>query len=383
MIESRFAGIVRNGVDVLIEGDFSTLRHKRIGLVTNHSGLTLAGERTIDVLAARDDLYLDKLFAPEHGLGGRRDERVEDGIDEASGLPMFSLFNQAQRYRPSAQQLHGLDVVLYDIQDIGCRFYTYLSTLGYVLEACAENGVAVYVLDRPNPIGGLNVEGPSSDAALESFVAYHPMPLRHGMTVGEMARLFNRERRINADLRVVTMAGWQRQFWHPDTGQRWVDPSPNIRDVTAAALFPGVGLLECTNVSVGRGTDRPFHVFGAPWIQADALAARLAERDLPALSFEPITFLPDDSRHKCHGQVCEGVRFVVEDVHELEPARLGLALIESLRDLYPTTWEYKQLESLLLRPDLLEAIEDGSSELDDLWQPDPDFFEARAAALLY
>ncbi|MBC5823231.1 MAG: DUF1343 domain-containing protein [Candidatus Eremiobacteraeota bacterium] len=376
-------GIVRNGIDVLIAGNFSTLRHKRLGLVTNHTGLTSDGRRTIDVLRQRDDLYLDRLFAPEHGLSGLHDERVADGVDEASGLVVHSLFNARADYRPTAEQLHGLDVILYDIQDIGCRFYTYLSTLGYLLEASAENGVAVYVLDRPNPIDGLDVEGPCSDPEVRSFIGFHSIPLRHGMTVGEMARLFNVERRINADLRVVTMAGWERHFLHGDTGQRWVNPSPNIRDVTAAGLFPGVGLLECTNVSVGRGTPSPFHVFGAPWIDGDRLAGALAEYGLPALRFEAVTFVPDDFRHMCHGQTCHGVRFIVDDLLMLESARLGLALIQSLRSLYPTEWEFVKLDSLLLRPDLMDAIEDRSPDLDDLWEPDPEFFEARASALLY
>lgn len=375
------AFVVRNGIDVLVQDRFSTLRGRRLALVTNHTGLTVDGRRTIDVLRDNDDVVLDKIFSPEHGLDGRRDDRVEDAFDEATGLIVHSLYGGS--YKPTPQQLHDVDVVLFDLADVGCRFYTYISTLGYVLEACAENDVSVYVLDRPNPINGLDVEGPCSDASCESFVAYHSLPPRHGLTIGEMARFLNRERGIDADLRIVTMGGWQRAYWHEHTGQRWVNPSPNIRDQVAAALYPGVGLVEGTNVSVGRGTDRPFHVFGAPWIDGKRLVAALEAENLPGLRFRPASFVPSNTPHRYCGERCEGVEFDVTDLQALSPTALGLSLIRILRAQYPAAWEYRLMEKLLARPDLLEAIEDQADELEDLWRPDPEFFEARAKALLY
>src|SRR5215469_3993566 len=233
--ESEALPAVRNGIDVLEDDEFRVLRNQRVGIVTNHSGVTLDGRRSIDALAENEDVFLAAIFTPEHGLAGTADDgaAVKDGIDALTSLPVFSLFGD--RDRPSADQLHGLDAVLYDIQDVGCRFYTYIATLGYVLEACAENGIRVYVLDRPNPLGGNEIEGPSSDPSSESMTNYHPLPLRYGMTIGELARLFNIEREIGANLRVVTMAGWRRDFWQDQTGQQWIDPSPNIRDLDAAA----------------------------------------------------------------------------------------------------------------------------------------------------
>jgi uncharacterized protein YbbC (DUF1343 family) len=374
-------GPVRNGIDVLAAADFDVLQNRRLALVTNHTGRLLNGMRTVDALVANPDLQLDVLFSPEHGLDGTHDDRFGDSTDETTGLPVFSLYGE--RVMPSAEQLQDIDVLLYDIQDVGARFYSYISTLGYAIEACAENHVEMFVLDRPNPIGGFDVEGPSSDADCESFTAYHSLPLRHGMTVGELSRLFNVERGIGADLRVVTMAGWQRSYWFDNCGQTWINPSPNIRDLQAAALYPGLGLLEGTNVSVGRGTPEPFHVFGAPWMDGARLAASLGNCDLPGLRCEPVEFTPSDTRHPHGGVRCHGVRFVVSEMQSVLPSELALSLIRELRDLHPSEWHYRDLESLLARPDLLDAIEDGSHELDDLWEPDPEFFDARAKAMLY
>jgi uncharacterized protein YbbC (DUF1343 family) len=379
--DSASFGPVRNGIDVLAAGEFDVLRNRRVAVVTNQTGRLLDGTRTIDALFVSPDVQLDVLFSPEHGLDGAHEGTVGDSIDEATGLPVYSLFGE--RVMPSAEQLTDIDVLLFDLQDVGARFYTYVSTLGYTLEACAENHVEMYVLDRPNPIGGFDVEGPSSDAASESFTAYHPLPLRHGMTIGELSRLLNVERGIGADLRVVTMAGWQRSYWFDNCGQTWINPSPNIRDLPAAALYPGLGLLEGTNVSVGRGTPEPFHIFGAPWMDGTRLAEALTKLELPGLTCEPYEFTPDGEHHPHHGQRCHGVRFVLGELQLVLPSELALALIRELRVLHPAEWRYRDLDALLARPDLLDAIEDGSSELDDLWEPDPEFFEARARALLY
>lgn len=370
--------VVRNGIDVLAAEDFAPVRYHKLALVTNHTGLTVDGRRSIDVLLEREDLQLKAIFAPEHGISGVETGEVPDGKDPTTGIPVYSLYGP--RSAPTSEQLADVETVLFDIQDVGCRFYTYITTLGYVLEACAKNDVRIYVLDRPNPIGGLDVEGPSSDPACESLVAYHPLPLRHGMTLGELARLFNRERDINADLRVVTMAGWQRQYWFEHTGQRWVNPSPNIRSPVAAALYPGVGLLENTNLSVGRGTDAPFEILGAPWIDGHGLAAALAAVELAGLKVEAGSFVPEE--HPFAGQQCRGVRFGITNLSEFSPADLALALVQTLRANYPEAWEFKKLDRLLARPDLLDAIEDQAEELVDLWRPDPEFFDIRARYLL-
>ncbi len=360
---------------------FAVLRDQRVAIVANQSSVSLDGERSIDLLAQRRDVFLTKIFSPEHGLQGTADTRVGDSRDERTGLAVHSLYGET--FKPTAEHMYGLDAVLYDLQDAGCRFYTYTTTLGWLMEACAVHTVALYVLDRPNPIGGLDVEGPCSDDEHESLVAYHELPLRHGMTMGELALLFNEERGINADLHVITMGGWARNYWFSDTDQRWINPSPNIRDETAALLYPGVGLIEGTNVSVGRGTPQPFRVFGAPWIDGNSLSAHLNKLELPGLRTQPVRFTPLDPIHRYHTQECQGVHFVVENRQEFSPAALGLALIQTLRSLYPQMWEYRLLDRLLGRTDLLEAIEDQSPELADLWEPDPDFFEARARALLY
>jgi uncharacterized protein YbbC (DUF1343 family) len=374
-------GPVRNGIDVLAAAEFDVLRNRRVAIVTNHTGRLLDGTRTVDALVAEPEVHVDVIFSPEHGFEGLRENAVGDSVDEVTGVPIFSLFGD--RVMPSPEQLTDIDVVLFDIQDVGARFYSYISTLGYTLEACAENRVEIYVLDRPNPIGGFDVEGPSSDAACESFTAYHSLPLRHGMTIGELSRLFNVEREIGANLRVVTMAGWQRSYWFDNCGQTWIAPSPNIRDLQAAALYPGLGLLEGTNVSVGRGTPEPFHVFGAPWMDGTRLAEALTKLELPGLVCEPFEFTPDGVGYPHHGQRCHGVRFRIGEKQSVLPSELALALIRELRVLHPVEWRYSDLASLLARPDLLDAIEDGSAELDDLWEPDPEFFEARARAMLY
>ena len=323
-------GPVRNGIDCMIADEFYALRNMGVGLVTNHSGVTLDGRTTIDALLESDQLHLVKIFTPEHGLTGdvADGEPIPDSVDAASGVPVVSLFGE--RDRPDDEDLEGLDVVLFDIQDVGCRFYTYIATLGYVLEACAANRVRVLVLDRPNPVNGSDVEGPSSDAAHESFTNYHPLPLRYGMTMGELARLFNSEREIGADLRVATMAGWQRDLWQDQTGQQWVNPSPNIRDLSAAALYPAIGLLEGTNLSVGRGTSEPFHIIGAPWIDGQALAGRLEAAQLPAMRYEAVEFTPAERRHPHAGQKCGGVRVLIEEHADAVPTALGVELVRAL-----------------------------------------------------
>ena len=348
------------GVDVLIRDRFKALGGSRVGLVTNHTGLTRDGQATIDVLHESPAVSLEALFGPEHGLRGEVDEDVADGQDDRTGLPVWSLFGA--RTRPTAEQLAGLDTLVFDIQDIGCRFYTYLSTLGHVLEAASEHGLRVVVLDRPNPIGGLAAEGPLADGDGLSFVAYHPVPVRHGLTVGEMARLLHSEKALACPLEIVACAGWRRGDWYDATGLVWTNPSPNMRRLTAAALYPGVGLLEFTNVSVGRGTDTPFEVFGAPYIAPRALAGALNGAALPGVRFVPFRFTPNSSVFS--GEACGGVQILVTDRDRLNAVQVGLTLAVILRRLYPEEWQPERLQTMLVSARAQEALLAGASYAD-------------------
>ncbi|HYR45636.1 MAG TPA: exo-beta-N-acetylmuramidase NamZ domain-containing protein, partial [Thermoanaerobaculia bacterium] len=304
---------VSPGIDVLASEGFHPIAGKKIGLVTNATGRTRDGRSTAEVLtspaAKKAGVDLVRLFSPEHGLRGQADSKVSDETDPATKLPVRSLYGESRR--PAPEDLAGLDALVYDIQDVGTRFYTYLTTLGYVMEEAAKARVPIFVLDRPDPIGGEVVEGSPADEPRLSFTAYHTIPVRTGMTVGELALLFNAERKIGADVRIVKMRGWSRHLWYDETGLEWIHPSPNMRSLAAAALYPGVGLLETTNVSVGRGTDTPFEVLGAPWIDGARLAEVLAARAIAGVRFSPLHFTPADSVHA--GKRCGGVRIDLVD----------------------------------------------------------------------
>jgi uncharacterized protein YbbC (DUF1343 family) len=363
------------GIDILVREKFERLQGTRVGLVTNHSGLDSRGRATIDLLHKAPGVTLVALFSPEHGIRGAVDEKVADSKDAQTGLPIFSLYGT--RRKPTAETLKGIDTLVYDIQDAGCRFYTYISTLGYVLEAAAEHNLRVVVLDRPNPIGGLAVEGPLLDPGKESFVAYHRLPIRHGLTVGELAQFFNAERKLGARLEVVRMEGWQRGDFFDRTGVAWVNPSPNLRSLTQAYLYPGVGLLETTNVSVGRGTDRPFEWIGAPWIDGLRLAAELAAEGVPGVRFVPLRLTPASSTHK--DKPCGGVNLIVDNWARFRPLALGMALATTLRRLYPNEWQIERYGNLLGNQATLDALKRGSrwQEVEKSWQPDLKQFEAR------
>ena len=301
---------------------FGALKGKRVGLITNHTGLLRDGRRNIDAMR-ESGVNVVALFSPEHGIAGALDhENIADAKDEKSGIPIFSLYRGGNERRPSKQMLDMVDVVVFDIQDIGARFYTYMSTMGYAMEEADKRGMPFYVLDRPNPITGVYVEGPPIDDDLISFIGYHSMPLRHGMTIGELAKMFHAEKGMNMPLEVVAMKGWQRGDWFDSTGQTWVNPSPNMRNLTQALLYPGVAMLEASlNYSVGRGTDSPFEIVGADWIDGKSLADCLNKRDIPGLRFYPVAFTPTGS--KLEGIATEGVRIVVTDREEVRATHLG------------------------------------------------------------
>jgi uncharacterized protein YbbC (DUF1343 family)/CubicO group peptidase (beta-lactamase class C family) len=380
--ESASSVKVLTGIDVLQRENFKPLAGMRIGLVTNHTGRNREGRQTIDVLNKAAGVKLVALFSPEHGIRGLVDDKFEDSKDEATGLPIYSLYGESRRPKP--EQLKDLDALVYDIQDVGVRFYTYISTLGNILEEAAKAKLPVFVLDRPNPIGGLDVEGPIADSDKLSFTSYHTIPTRHGLTIGELAQLFNRQRNIGADLRVIKMEGWRRAMWFDETNLTWINPSPNMRNLTEATLYPGVGLLETTNVSVGRGTDTPFEVLGAPWIQGDQLAEYLNQRGLPGVRFVPVRFTPNASVFK--DQQCGGVNIIITDRALFRPLPAGIEMALALRKLYPNDWQVDKYLRLLVNADTLERVKRGESakEIVDSWNAGlQEFRKARAAVLLY
>ena len=372
---------VLNGIDVLEKNNFKDLGGKRIGLVTNHTGRDFTGKQTIDVLNEAKNLKLVALFAPEHGIRGELDQaKIDDIKDEKTGLPVFSLYGETRRPKP--EQLKDLDAIVYDIQDIGARFYTYTATLKNVLEEAAKAKIPVYVLDRPNPINGIDIEGPLAEEDKLSFIAAHTTPVRYGLTIGELGQMMNAERKIGADLRVIKMEGWSRSMWFDETGQTWVNPSPNMRSLTEATLYPGIGLLETTNLSVGRGTDTPFEVIGAPWLDGQKLAKYLNERSIKGVRFVPIRFKPNASVFK--DESISGVNIVVTNREEFNSVRTGIEIAAALRKLYLNDWQVDKYLRLLVNSDVLESLKRGDSPeaIETAWNKGTQDFEKRRAPFL-
>lgn len=376
------AGSVLTGIDVLRAEGFGRLRGARVGLVTNQTGRDRAGNTTIDLLAESPVLDLVALFSPEHGIRGDLDARVASSLDERTGLPIHSLYGDTRR--PTADMLEDLDTLVVDLQDVGARFYTYAATMAYVMEEAAARGLRVVVLDRPNPITGVHVEGPTLDDDAQGFTGYLPMPVRHGLTMGELARLFNAERPIGARLEVVVMQGWRRDAWFDETGLAWTDPSPNMRNLLQATLYPGIGAIEGTNVSVGRGTDTPFEQVGAPWIDGTRLAAELNGRRLPGVRFYPVSFRPSSSRYA--SELCHGVFLVITDREALAPVRVGLEMLAAVDRLYGDRFDLAAAAPLLGSREALRRIRAGDDPaiVARDWQRDEEAWRrVRAKYLLY
>jgi len=323
------------GIDVLEAQGFAPLVGKHVGLITNQTGIDRNRRSTIDLLAHAPGVKLVALFSPEHGIRGTLDERVSSTTDAATGLPIHSLYGETER--PTDAMLAGVDTLVFDIQDAGVRFYTYITTMGYAMEAAASHHIAFYVLDRPDPLGGDRIEGPMLDRGRTSFVGYFPMPVRMAMTLGEMAQMFNAEKKIGCDLHIIRMQNWWRVVWFSNTGLPWVNPSPNLRSPTAEILYPGLEILQAGGVSVGRGTARPFEVLGAPWIHGNELAAYLNRRAIPGVRFEAEKFTPDSGLYK--GELCDGVKIVLTDRDALQAMRMGIEIASALGKLYPGKFE--------------------------------------------
>ena len=392
---------VLTGVDVLEKTKFAALKEMatrhggklRLGLLTNQTGVDRAGHRTIDVLAgaaakAAPGVELQMIFSPEHGIAGVKDSTdVASSVDAATKLPVVSLYGakDADR-RPKAEDLAQLDAVVIDLQDAGVRFYTYEAVTGYFVEACAKAGVELVVLDRPALVGGVAVQGPISDAGVESYTDYMPMPVRNGMTLGELARYVNGEKKLGATLTVVPMEGWRRSEFFDDTGLEWVNPSPNLRSEMAAVLYPGVGLVEQTNVSVGRGTETPFEVVGAPWVDGAELEGFLEGRRIPGMLFEKAKFAvaEDANRYPYHGQTIEGVRLTATDRTVLDSPELGVELLAALHHLYPTQFQMGKARALVANAATMDELERRSDprRIEVGWQPGVEAFRARRAPYL-
>jgi uncharacterized protein YbbC (DUF1343 family)/CubicO group peptidase (beta-lactamase class C family) len=376
-------GNVLNGIDVLERDGFDRLQGRKVGLITNQTGLNRAGKGTIRLLAEAPGVELRALFSPEHGLEGKLDiPKIGDQQDSATGLKVFSLYGETRT--PTKESLAEVDTLVFDIQDIGCRFYTYLSTMQNAMQAASEHGLRFVVLDRVNPVGGLAVSGPVLEQGLQSFVGCHTIPVRHGMTAGELALMFRQELFPGLDLQVIACEGWTRSQLFDQTGLTWVNPSPNMRNLNQALLYPGVGLVELTNVSVGRGTDTPFEILGAPWIRERELAAALNAAGLPGIRFMPVRFVPSATRFS--GESCGGVQLIITSRTEVEPIELGIQLMCTLRNLYPQDWDVKNLNKLLASSRVHDAVLAGQSrqEIFTIWQEElRRFVDRRSRFLLY
>ena len=371
---------VLNGADVLRQRIGILPKGAKVGLITNHTGHDRHRRSTLDYLQASKEVELTALFSPEHGLYGKLDAKFGDGTDAKFGLKIYSLYGKNRK--PVPDQLAGLDALVFDIQDIGCRFYTYISTMGLAMEAAAEAGVKFIVLDRVNPIGGATVAGPVR-LGPSQFIAYHDIPMQHGMTAGELARMINTERDLGVELQIVKIEGWKRSQLFDTTGQPWTNPSPNMRNFTQALLYPGIGLLE-TAMSVGRGTDTPFEVIGAPYIDDVKLANRLNALGQPGVRFIPIRFTPDYSVHK--DKPCGGVNIIVTDRHKLRAVPLGIDIARVLHKLYPKSFPLAKVGRLLCHPPTLEALDQGKTlaHIEALWKTGlAKFTPRRAKYLLY
>jgi uncharacterized protein YbbC (DUF1343 family)/CubicO group peptidase (beta-lactamase class C family) len=373
---------VATGIDVIKEGGFPLMKGKRIGLITNHTGLDSEGTRTLDLLRKAEGIRLAAVFSPEHGLYGDADAKIASHRDQATGLPVTSLYGDHRR--PTPEMFAGLDAIVFDIQDAGVRFYTYITTMGYAMEAAARTRIPFYVLDRPNPLTAALVQGPVMDKEMKSFTGYFPLPVRHGMTIGELAGLFNGEYAIGAELHVVKMKGYRRDSWYDETGLKWVNPSPNLRSITEAVLYPGVAMVEGANVSVGRGTSTPFELLGAPWVRGRVLADYLNLRKIDGVEFLPGEFTPESSLYK--GRTCRGTRILLKDRSMLDSALLGIEIVSALHRLFPRDFKIDGTRTLIGSQQVLTAIKAGEDPraVALLWKaPLEGFLGMRGKYLLY
>jgi len=370
------------GIDVLEVQRFAPLTGKRIGLITNQTGVDRGRRSTIDLLVHAPGVKLVALFSPEHGIRGAMDERVPSSTDEATGLPVYSLYGDD--VRPTDAMLAGLDALVFDIQDAGVRFYTYITTMGYTMEAAAKHHLGYYVLDRPNPLGGERIEGPMLDRERTDFTGYFPMPVRMAMTLGEMAQMFNAENKIGCDLHVILIQNWSRRDLFDATGLPWVNPSPNLRSITAEILYPGLEILQAGGVSVGRGTDRPFERIGAPWTRGAEFSEYMKRRSVPGVRFVPDRFTPDSGLFK--GEMCEGASVVVTNRDSFVSMRMGIEIAAALAKLYPKNFDATKIIALVGNAEAIRRLKAGDAPAAIVagWNEELETFrKMRAKYLLY
>ena len=378
---------VTPGVEVLLEDEKELLKGKKVGLITNPTGIDSNLNSIVDQLHNDPEIELTALFGPEHGVRGdaQAGSYVEFYIDEKTGLPVYSLYGNTKK--PTPEMLENVEILLFDIQDVGTRYYTYIYTMAYAMEAAKENNIPIVVLDRPNPQGGDSVDGPVLEPEAASFIGLYPMPTKHGMTVGELASLFNEEFNIGADLTVVKMKGWKRSMDYDDTGLPFVLPSPNMPTVSTAFVYPATGLIEGTNLSEGRGTTKPFELIGAPFINSTDLAAELNALSLPGVKFRAASFTPMFSKHA--GKLSHGVEVYVTDREEFDAVPTGLHIIKTVHDMYPEDFEFlsnnffdKLIGNTWTRPMILEGA--AVSDITDKYKKDLDAFKkVRKEYLIY
>lgn len=373
------------GAEMLMKNEKKLLKGKRVGLITNPTGVDQNLNSVVDLLNNDPDIQLEALYGPEHGVRGdaQAGQYVDYYIDEVTGLPVYSLYGKTRK--PTPEMLENIDVLVFDIQDVGTRFYTYIYTMALAMEAAQEKGIPFIVLDRPNPLGGKKVEGPVLEPKFASFVGQYAIPLRHGMTVGELAKLFNKEFDIGADLTVVKMKGWKRDAYFDETGLQFVMPSPNMPTLETALAYPGAALIEGTNVSEGRGTTKPFELIGAPFISSPELVTRLNQLDLPGVTFRAASFTPTFSKHS--GKLSHGVQIHITDRNKYEPVETGLHIVKTIKDLYPEQVQLTPFfDNLIGNGWIRPAIENGMSaeEIESRWQKDlKEFEKVRKKYLMY
>lgn len=375
-------GRIQTGLDVLESEKFASLRGKHVGLITNHTGVDFQGRSTVELLAKAPGVHLVALFSPEHGIAGHADEKVSSSKDPSTGLPIFSLYGE--RLRPTDDMLQGIDALVFDVQDAGVRFYTYTTTMGYCMEEAAKHNIAFYVLDRPNPLTGDIIEGPMLDPEKTSFVAYFPVPVRYALTIGELAQFYNSENHIDAELHVIKMKNWHRNYFFESTGTRWIPPSPNLRTLKGSILYPGLEILQNAGVSVGRGTEAPFEEFGAPWINGEDVAAELNAKNLPGLHFSNRPFIPVSGLYA--GQRCGGVGIKITDRAAARSMRMGLEIAALLQKTYPEQFYSSKILQLIGNDQALRDLQAGvpAEKIVSGWAADlAAFDQLRRKYLLY
>jgi uncharacterized protein YbbC (DUF1343 family) len=376
------AARVLPGLEVLESEKFAPLRGKHVGLITNHTGVDFQGRTNIELLEHAPGVQLVALFSPEHGIAGHEDTKVASSKDPSTGLPVYSLYGE--HLRPTDEMLAGIDALVFDVQDTGVRFYTYTTTMGYCMEEAARHHIPFYVLDRPNPIGGEIEEGPMLDPDKTAFVAYFPVPVRYGLTIGELAQLFNTEKHIDCDLHVIAMKNWHRRYFYQNTGVRWIPPSPNLRTLDGAILYPGLEILQSAKVSVGRGTEAPFEEFGAPWLNGEEVAAVLNARNLPGVRFKNQPYVPVSGLYA--GQHCGGVAIRVTDRAAVRSMRVGLEIASVLEKNYPEKFDLAKTIVLLGNDATVQQLKEGVApeQIIASWSTDLEAFEElRQKYMLY